>query len=374
MRVFDFISQKLVNRIFSMVLFTFLLQFPIGAIAQELRVMTRNLYIGAEIQSLAAAQTQEDFILGVQAALEQMADNNFRERAEALAEEIVEKKPQIIGLQEVYRLTTTMSVMDDQPPFFDYLEELLNELNLRGECYYPAATVTNLDFGPIPTPLYGFVRVTDRDVILARCDIETDVVDLTVFCPDRQSVDGCNYQVVAEAETPVGPISFQRGFVGVDTMYGRFFNTHLEVRNPDPTNPLSPLVQRFQAQELMSVVNLVNESNDPNGPTIIVGDINSSPEDVDSIMGFQSPYTQLADVYYDTWTLRPGKPKGYTCCFDEDLSVDADLYERIDMIFTNEFPERVKANVVGNNQTDQSFSGLWPSDHAGVVARIKFTP
>ena len=277
-----------------------------------------------------------------------------------------------MGLQEVYRLTTSISVLDDQPPFLDYLEELLNELILKGECYYAAATVTNLDFGPIPTPLYGYVSVTDRDVILAKCDIETAVVDLAGFCPERQSIDGCNYQVVAEAETPVGPIAFQRGYVGVDTMYGRFFNTHLEVRDPDPRNPLSPLVQRLQAQELLSVLNVLTSINPPIGPTIIVGDINSSPEDTGDIMGVESPYTQLANVYYDTWTLRPGKPKGYTCCFAEDLSVNADLYERIDMIFTNQFPDRIKANVVGNNKSDQSFSGLWPSDHAGVVARIKF--
>jgi len=365
---------KVIIRSIAIVLSVFLIQLPIYAMAQELRLMTRNLYIGAEIQSLAAAETPEDFIAGVQVALEQIAANNFRERAVALAAEIVEKKVKLVGLQEVYRLTSSIDGLNSEPPFLDYLDELLNELTLQGACYYAAATVTNLDFGPIPTPLYGFVSITDRDVILARCDIESDVVNLTGFCPHRQSMDGCNYQVVALAQTPVGPIAFQRGFVGIDTIYGRFFNTHLEVRNPDPSNPLSPLVQRFQAQELLIVLNLINSIYPPAGPTIIVGDINSSSDDTGSIMGLESPYMQLADVYYDTWTLRPGKPQGYTCCFDEDLSIDADLYERIDMIFTSEFPDRVKANVVGNDEEDQSFSGLWPTDHAGVVARIKFAP
>jgi hypothetical protein len=72
--------------------------------------------------------------------------------------------------------------------------------------------------------------------------------------------------------------------------------------------------------------------------------------------------------------LRPGKPKGFTCCYDEDLTIPADLYERIDMIFSSVEPIRVKANVVGNDEEDQTFSGLWPSDHAEVVDRMKFAP
>ncbi len=44
------------------------------------------------------------------------------------------------------------------------------------------------------------------------------------------------------------------------------------------------------------------------------------------------------------------------------------------MIFSSVEPIRVKANVVGNDEEDQTFSGLWPSDHAEVVARMKFAP
>ena len=64
------------------------------------------------------------------------------------------------------------------------------------------------------------------------------------------------------------------------------------------------------------------------------------------------------------------KTEGLTV--DEDLSIPADLYERIDVIFSNEVPNRVKANVLGNDEADQTPSGLWPSDHAGVAARIEF--
>jgi len=35
-------------------------------------------------------------------------------------------------------------------------------------------------------------------------------------------------------------------------------------------------------------------------------------------------------------------------------------------------PVKVKAKVVGNHKKDKKPSGLWPSDHAGVVAGIQF--
>jgi hypothetical protein len=370
MRTVSIILPKIFTKTSVILLAIIFLHLPHFAKAQDFTVMTRNLYIGAEIQSLAAAETYEEFIAGVQAALMQMAANNFPERAVSLAAEIIEKKPHLVGLQEVYNLSINGG--NSLPPFRDYLEDLLNALEDQGADYYVAATVKNLDLSlPFGMMTLG---VIDRDVILARGDVETEVVDLASFYPlCRQSLDGCNYQVVASASTPVGPIAFERGYVGVDTLYGRFFNTHLEVRDPDPSNPLSPLVQRLQTMELILVLEALNAVDPPPGPVIVVGDINSSPEDSDIILGLKPPYMQLKDAgNVDAWTLKPGKPKGFTCCYDEDLSIPADLYERVDVIFSNAEPDSVKANVVGNDETDQTPSGLWPSDHAGVVAKMTF--
>ena len=153
-------------------------------------------------------------------------------------------------------------------------------------------------------------------------------------------------------------------------MLFRSFDTHLEVRDPQPGNDLSPLVQRLQAQELIVVLNSVAPGY---MPLIVAGDINSAPEDTDLLFGlYPSPYMQLAEAYNDIWTLRPGKPVGYTCCYAEDLSMDADLYERIDVIFASDLPAQVHANIVGNDAADQTSTGLWPSDHAGVAARMAF--
>ena len=354
--------------IFLSVLF---LQLPNLAAAQELRVLTWNLYLGAEIQPLAAAESPDEFFAGVQEALGQIAANNFPDRAEALATAIIEKNPQLLALQEVYNFT--INGQNAQPPFRDYLDDLLAALEARGANYEVAATVENLNLSlPFGSAVVG---VVDRDVVLVREDVTVGVVDLSDMCPSRESEDGCTYAVVASITIPgVGLIEFKRGYVAVDILAGappvRFFNTHLEVRDPQPGNFLSPLVQRLQALELTDVL---NSTAPPNMPLIVAGDINSSPEDTDLLFGLHpSPYMQLSQNNDDIWTLRPGNPKGYTCCYAEDLSLAADLYERIDVIFINELPAQVHANIVGNDEADQTPSGLWPSDHAGVAARMVF--
>jgi hypothetical protein len=117
----------------------------------------------------------------------------------------------------------------------------------------------------------------------------------------------------------------------------------------------------------------------------VVGDINSSTEDPPFWSPFgpaYPPYLQLANgtdlfgnplsfPYTDIWTLRPGKPPGFTCCEAADLSNAESMHdERIDVIFSLIPPVRVKANVLNNNPEDKTPSGLWPSDHATVVGRL----
>jgi endonuclease/exonuclease/phosphatase family metal-dependent hydrolase len=345
--------------------------------AEEITVMTRNLYLGADLAPVTAATTPEEFLSAAQTALVQIARNNFPERAQALAAEIVEKKPHLVGLQEVYNFT--FNGFNGPPPFRDHLADLMTELSAQGADYRVAATVKNLD---VLIPLGGnAVGVTDRDVILARGDVATAVVPVALSgC--RSSIDGCNYQIVATATTPLGDIASERGFVAVDATVGgmpvRFVNTHLEQPGSelDPTNPLASIFQAAQAFELVSI--LAGFPNPLDAKTVVVGDINSSPLDQIHTVGpytIVPPYIQLVGAgYTDAWTLRPGDPAGFTCCQAEDLlNFDSILKDRRDVTFTSEPPVgRVKVNVVGNDETDKTPSGLWPSDHAGVVTRLQF--
>lgn len=347
--------------------------------AQDITVMTRNLYLGADLAPVIAAQTPDEFIAAAQTALAQIAANDFPERAEGLAAEIDTKNPQLVGLQEVYAFTLDGSF--GPPPFRDYLADLMSALDRMGADYRVAAVVREMD---IQVPIDGhLVGVIDRDVILARGDVDTSVVPVGLSgC--RASLDGCNYQLVATATTPLGNLSIERGFVAVDSVIGgipvRFVNTHLELpgNELDPDNPLASIFQSMQALELIT---LLGGFPAPQGTrTIVVGDMNSTPMDRVVTVGpytIVPPYMLFVDEgYHDTWMLRPGRPPGFTCCQAEDLlNPDSILSDRRDLTFTHEMPRgMVKANLVGNDAADKTPSGLWPSDHAGLVTRIQFAP
>lgn len=89
--------------------------------------------------------------------------------------------------------------------------------------------------------------------------------------------------------------------------------------------------------------------------------------------------SNLADAHFlDTWLLRPGTAPEFTCCQLEDLlNHRSQLYERIDMIFTDYLPRKVKAQLVGNRVADKtrpSDSGrrimrrLSPNSHSHTVS------
>ena len=346
------------------------------AAAEELTVMTRNLYLGADLTPMIAAQNKEQFLSAVSDIMGTIVDNRFPERAAAMAGEIVEKNPHLVGLQEV--LTFTIDGATPGSPFNDYLQELLNALEARGADYRVAAVVKNLDLVfPFDINLIG---VLDRDVILARGDVVTAVVDPTGLCQVSQvSEDGCNFITAASLPNPLAteteplpPVAIKRGYVAIDALVGsfpvRFVNTHLEVRELGPFG----FLQAAQAFELTQILAAFNSLR---APIIVVGDFNSDPRDPVLAGPIVPPYMQLtAAGFVDAWTRhRPGNPDGYTCCQEEDLvNRKSVLYERVDLIFSSAEPEKVKVHLVGDKIPDKKPSGLWPSDHAGVVGRVEF--
>jgi hypothetical protein len=365
----------------------------------DFTVMTRNQYLGGDVFAVAAAPDFEAFLAAVRATLLQVAANDFRERAQALAREIAGKRPEIVGLQEVYDFR--LNFQNGSPPFVDHLAQTLAALDALGTPYVAVASVENLNV-TVPADLDGDgavdsqVTVVDRDVILAREDVAGAVtpVPLSQVCgkPSADGGPGCNYVEAAAIPEglPLAGLEFKRGYVAVDADWGgrtyRVVNTHLEVRNLDPGNPLTAFFQAAQATELQTILALTTP---PDRTLVVVGDINSSPvhEPVPLPGGgsLVPPYRQFTSGVdllgrpiagaglADAWPLRPGRPPGWTCCQMADLlNPSSVLDERIDVVFSRGVPGRVKANVVGNDPADRTPSGLWPSDHAGVVARLWF--
>jgi hypothetical protein len=351
-----------------------------NGLAADIEVMTQNQYLGADLTAVITATSQEEFNTAVIDALKQVTSNNTPARIEALAKLIAKRKPDLVGLQEVYAVgcldpyeTGACTDPEIAGAFNDHLALTLAALN---GAYETAAVVVNLNVPGIPFYLNGnsvpaYLTILDRDVILKHPGVESSVVDYSGVC-SKPSADGCNYQfILGPISTPYGDIFVERGYVGVDVTIGgkdyRFVNTHLEVKDP----PVPPELQAAQAFELISVL---GATIPPERSLLLVGDMNSSP--ADAWPG--TPYSQyLSSGFTDVWTMRPGWVEGLSCCQLEDLSNHKSiLYERVDLIFTMVPTQEIKkARVLGDKvsaKTPPHGKGLWASDHGSVAAGIEF--
>lgn len=382
-----------------------------GALAKptaDIKVMTQNQYLGADLTPIIEADPGAAFNAAVINALIAIGNNNLPARAGALAGSISARQPHLVALQEMYAFECedfgTGQCAAFQAAFNDHLA--LTMAALDGQ-YEVAAVVQNLTLPPAGLPIPGipvflkadsppafYVRVIDRDVILRRADVDTTVVDFA--CAEgRASLDGCNFVQVAKTPfpNPFGgdpiDINIERGFIGVDANIDgssyRFINTHLEVRNLGG-NPAAPAIQAIQASELWGAI---LHSFAPHQRLLVAGDFNSSP--VDPALPFpipggvlHRPYQQFTNgsLFHgaplpfpltDTWNLRSGNPGGFTCCELADLSnARSQHHERIDIVFAFPAPSSVKANVLNAESSDKTSSGHWPSDHASVSAELTY--
>jgi len=382
-----------------------------GALAKpaaDIKVMTQNQYLGADLTPIIEAGSPAAFNAAVVTALLAIGNNNLPARAAALAESISDKQPHLVALQEVYAFECEDFGSGHcglfQAAFNDHLALTMQALDGQ---YEVAAIVQNLTLPPAGLPIPGipvflapnsppafFIRVIDRDVILARADVDTTAVDFAC-ADDLVSLDGCNFDLVATTPfpNPAGGdpilINIERGYVGVDATIGgasyRFINTHLEVKVLGG-NPASVAIQAVQASELWGAI-LTNFN--PAQRLIVTGDFNSSP--TDPALPFpvpggvlHRPYQQFANgtlfagqpLFFpltDIWNLRPGTPDGLTCCELADLSNAVSQHaERIDVVFAIPAPASVKANVLDTEGDDKTLSGHWPSDHASVSAELTY--
>jgi endonuclease/exonuclease/phosphatase family metal-dependent hydrolase len=145
-------------------------------------------------------------------------------------------------------------------------------------------------------------------------------------------------------------------------------NVHVE--NEGLTTPDGTLVQTAQVSELLQELAPIDL------PVFLAGDFNLPPDDPD--------YAAIAAAgFTDLWAARTnGRHKdGSTCCQDEDLlNEESALAERIDYIFARpggragashlHRPLLVQLTGVDADEA-RTESGLWPSDHAGVVAAVR---
>jgi endonuclease/exonuclease/phosphatase family metal-dependent hydrolase len=326
----------------------------------QFTVMTRNLYLGTGLNDTLGASSWPQLVAAGSHDWANVLTNDFPTRAGALAEEIEQARPDVVGLQEVtlWRDQTPSDVATHPSPdathvAYDFLAILLGALRARGSPYTSVATSTNAD---IEVPRRGAggdlvdLRVTDRDALLVRTDVAGR---------SSNPRHGHYAAQVSEALVP-GPVDSPRGWVTIDYRPDprttvRIFSTHLEVGDP-----AGRTIQEQQGEEALA------EMAASPYPVIALGDFNS-PADGSGT----DTYRNLTAVRQDAWAAaRPADP-GWTCCQGELLDDPVGRERsRIDLVLTPENWQVLQAARTGDQPFRTAPPPLWASDHTGVTARI----
>lgn len=312
-------------------------------------VMTRNLYLGANLDPIVKAKSLPDALTAVADDWAQVQANDFPVRARAIAREIGTVKPDIVGFQEavLYRTQT--------PPDFtatpathvalDYVAELRKALAARKLKYRFVAVAPWTDAElPAGSPATMDIRLTVRDALLVRVEKKLRI----------KRVRKVQYSTVTPLIKDV--VTAKRGYVVADaTMNGRAFRvatTHLE-----SFDDMSQVAQGKQLGEALAAGKV---------PTVLLGDLNSRADGT----GTPTHANLLALGFADAWPEVHPNDIGLTCCHGDDLrELGGPFYSRIDYVLLKNGFRAVAAGIVGQKPSDR-IGGLWPSDHAGVWARL----
>ena len=359
--------------------------------APALRVMTRSLYLGTDImRPIEAVQgvapgipTLNALANATDTARDIVDQTDFGVRSGLLANEIASQQPDLVGLQEValwrhgpFELAKVgepnATVVD-----YDFLKLLQGKLRAQG-LRYRAVSVNWLSDVEAPAFSGSFgqpdfadardVRLTMRDVILKRVGS-----GITVLSHHERK-----YQNGLVVEIAGKKMDFTRGYQWLnaerDGKRFRFVNTHLEAFSSD--------MAYKQAGEMLA------GPGSYKGTTIIVCDCNSDPlrgaiksgPPVNDTMPHWAPYWLITgkNGFSDTWLQWKQAQYGWTSGLSEKVDdPDASGFDhRIDMVFARTGAggrlRVVGGKVVGNTVASKDpTTGLWPSDHAGVVMRLR---
>lgn len=353
-----------------------------------LTVMTWNVYYGTDPKIVLQAQSLDQIPVFAAQAWALLQGTNFPERAGALARAIAANGPDLVGVQEaaVWRTQHPSDFFagnfapNATTEVYDFLALLTDSLAARGLHYVVAAADTTTDIEvPMVTgidpatgdPTFDDIRLTDRDAVLVREGIT------------YSDAAGGPYAAAIPIDLGLGsPIFIREGWSSVvATVRGqsyRFVSTHLEILD---LPGVGDYIQYLQAGELVTSV-----LRDETLPTIVVGDFNSEAgSDDPSLRRSYDLITGTGDAeggFTDVWVQPFRSAPGLTCCQSDDLSNPLPTYsKRVDFIFTRNLPQAsppgtrvLSRKVLGDEPGDRTASGLWPSDHGGVVATLIVPP
>ena len=308
---------------------------------------TYNIYLGADLALLFGVSSADELADAVALVRDQLERTDFAQRAAAIARLLVREQVDVVGLQEVSRWATApVSPEGEVGPeevVADFLPVLLDALAAAGSPYDVHAVNHNFAGG---LPVDGsWMSIQGANVVLVRRGGAFTVT------AERTGTFDSGFAVATGLEGVTFPITRSWGWVEGEVDGGRFLiaNTHTEAYDA--------ATRDAQRDELLAAI------GDPGCPVAVVGDFNADPSQV----AMPAPYD-------DAWTAAGRDPSaGHTCGQAPDLANGVgDLRERIDYVFVRD-AEVQECRLVGDRDEDRTTPGrLWPSDHAGVVARLGF--
>jgi endonuclease/exonuclease/phosphatase family metal-dependent hydrolase len=340
--------------------------------------MSENIYLGADVVPVIRAAffgRRSAIVKQVTRLWQSVLATNFPERADVIVRQIIENRADFVALQEValFRTGIPDGLDGNQEPAehveLDYLQILLDKLTVCGVPYTAVAVVDEADIelpgcvmptGPCGPGLLRDIRLTDRLAILVRDELIGTAIQVS-------NEQGGRFD--AKVAIPIGlsgqRIKIYRGWNSVDVVCGkskfRLINMCLE------TNPF-PFTQTKQAKELLCGPARTEL------PVILVGDSNS-----DANTPFSLAYHRLVrSGFRDAWTQTHRRDPGYTYGNDPDLRNPIAMTHhplscrpnRFDQVLCRGQLAAKRMKRVGVDSPDRTITGMWPSDHAGVIAIV----
>lgn len=313
-----------------------------GALAARtthVTVMTRNLFLGADLIPLATAQRGSDFERAAGATLAEVRRDGPKARMRLVAGEIARAKPDLVGMQEVSTWRT--GPKNDPAParhvVVNYLRVIMRELARRHQHYRVVAREQRFNVEG-PTDRGVDVRLTLGDVTIARRGVKVTRAHSGVF---RHQLKIPTHQL--------GEVNTHRSWNALNaTVRGahfRFVNTHLEA--------YSTSYRLQQAREL------VRGPLRHHGTTILVGDLNSGP--TLSNPDDRPPYEAIAAAGFE-----PRRTPQDSCCLDDIAHGGTGRWDHnVDWVMTRPGVRLVRSYITGRETTARD---VRPSDHGGLVS------
>lgn len=361
----------------------------------QLTVMTRNLYLGADLSPALEASNVNDAVDAAYRIEQQVHRTQFPSvRAAELASEIKKQKPDIVGLQEgawwrtgpydLSAVTSGPKATQTDPLGGDFLNDLLGQLNTgkkKGKNgkkplrYQIAVVKPEFDFelpvnqgsgglGACPAQCHN-ERLTMRDAILVKKGVKTSGATAGTFNTLlRVKVGGViNVDVTRGWAAVNAKVNGKKVHV-VDSHLEAFDSAANNTGSDGKTYPKGG-IREAQAKQLVA----------PGGPTasklptILLGDFNSdSPVHGDQV----DPGDALAyrALLAGGWSERALTPPPFGCCLQDPNLNDpstAGITHRVDHIMSNS--NKVKFKKGGLTTTYAN--GLHSSDHFGLWSRLQ---